>query len=531
MKVIAFHVQHDASVAVADSGRLLLVLELERLFEERYFASSLDDMTFREQWTRALTTLRNATGIDRFDIAATSWVMPSKQRVLQQLVQAAEWRTVDHHVAHALHGLHDAPFERPLIVSFDGGGNDGTFRVFRGERQHRRLTPSARIPLNLGTPYRLLATAMPEVTGRHPQPQAGHLSLAGKLMAYAALAASRPEWLAPVEEYYRTYQEPTQALYSLGQALGLDLEADALSDEDARALAATSQAVFEALLLGVVHEHVEATNVDGIILTGGCALNVVANERLRRTFCKPVHIPPAPNDAGVAVGALWAATPPVGVHGPFVGLDLIRDVDDVQLIARGGQRAAIDDIARLVLAGAIIGIAQGRAELGPRALGHRSIIAAPDRPELRERINARIKSREWYRPIAPAILAEAAPRFFEGAVHSPHMSFAARVREPERSRLAGALHVDGTARVQTIEDRGSVLGSLLVALERLGATPCVLNTSFNVRGRPLLQRASAALEALDSTDLDFAWIDGWLVPRSADILHRFAASSKGARRD
>jgi carbamoyltransferase len=530
VKVIAFHVQHDASVAVADSGRLLLVLELERLFEERYFASALDDETFREQWTRALTVLRDATGIDQFDVAVTSWVMPAKRRVLQQLVRAAEWKTVDHHVAHALHGLYDAPFERPLIVSFDGGGNDGTFRVFHGERQSGRLTAIARPRLNLGTPYRLLATAMPEVTGRHPQPHAGHLSLAGKLMAYAALAAPRPEWLAPIEEYYRTYQEPTQALYSLGEDLGLDLDANALSDKDARALAATSQAVFEALLVGVVSEHIEAASVNGIVLTGGCALNVVSNERVRRAFSEPVHVPPAPNDAGISVGALWSVAPAVGAHGPFVGLDLIRDVDEPELVARGGQRSTIDDVARLILAGAIIGIARGRAELGPRALGNRSIVAAADRPELRERINSRIKSREWYRPIAPAILAEAASHFFEDAAPSPHMSFAARVRASEHSRLAGALHVNGTARVQTVEDRGSVLGSLLVTLERLGATPCVLNTSFNVQGRPLLQRASAALEALDRTDLDFAWVDGWLVPRSVEILHRFGTSSKSAGR-
>ena len=521
MKVIAFHVQHDASVAVADAGRLLLALELERLFEERYFASASDDVTFREQWTRALEVVRQATGIARFDVAVTSWVMPSKRRVLQELVQAGAWRTVDHHVAHALHGVHDAPFAHPLVVSFDGGGNDGTFRVFRGERHLGRLTPLARPQLNLGTPYRLLATAMPEVTGRRPQPRGGHLSLAGKLMAYAALEAPRPAWAGAVEDYYRTYQEPTQALYSLGEALGLDLEADALAQRDARALAATSQAVFESLVIEIIGAHLEAATFDGIVLTGGCALNVVANERIRRRFGCRVHVPPAPNDAGIAVGALWSVAPPDELPGPFVGLELVQDVDEAQLVARGGRRAAVDEIARLVLEGAIIGVAQGRAELGPRALGHRSIVAAPDRPELRERINAQIKSREWYRPVAPAILASAAPRFFEEAPRSPYMSFAARVRDAERARLAGAVHVDGTARVQTVEDPASSLGSLLVALERRGAPPCVLNTSFNVQGRPLLRRASAALEALDSTELDFAWIDGWLVPRDAAVHRRF----------
>lgn len=523
MKVIAFHTQHDANVAVAESGKLLLALELERLFEERYFSCSENDDGFREQWTRVMAVVREATGIERFDVAVTSWVMPSKRRVLADLVQAGEWRTADHHVAHALHGLFDASFERPLVISFDGGGNDGTFRVFRGERLTGRLDPIARIPLNLGTPYRLLGTTMPEVTGGRPQPRAGHLSLAGKLMAYAALGAARPEWMSAIEEYYRTYQEPTQALYSLGEAIGLNLELDSLLQDDARSLAATSQAVFESLLEGLVDAHLDAT-VDGVILTGGCALNVVANERIRRRVKCLVHVPPAPNDAGISVGALWSVESPVGPLSAFAGLDLEVNVADSTFVGRGGRRVPVDTIARLVRDGAIIGIAQGRAELGPRALGNRSIVAMPDRPALRERINERIKSREWYRPVAPAVLANAAPQFFEDPPRSPYMSFAVRVRDSERARLAGAVHVDGTARVQIVEDASSSLGTLLLALERLGAPPCVLNTSFNVQGRPLLQRASAALEALDTTELDFAWINGWLIPRNSAVFDRFTSN-------
>lgn len=525
MKVIAFHVQHDAGVSVADSGRLCLALELERLFEERYFECASPEREFRAQWRRALDVVRAETGVERFDVAVTSWVPPSKRRILQELVDAVEWRTVDHHVAHALHGLHDAPFEQPLVVSFDGGGNDGTFRVFRGARREGTLRPVARLQLNLGTPYRLLATTMPEVTGRRPQPRAGHLSLAGKLMAYAALSPPRRDWLDATVEYYRTYQEPSQALFSLGEALGLELEPDALSPDDARALAATSQAAFEALLLESIGQRLESADIDGLVLTGGCALNVVANERVRTTLGVPVHVPPAPNDAGISVGALWSVTPPVGALGPFVGPKLLDDVGETALRRRGGREATVVEVASLVQRGAVIGIAQGRAELGPRALGHRSIVAAANRPELRERINARIKSREWYRPVAPAVLASAAPRFFEGAPRSPYMSFAVKVRASARAHLAGAVHVDGTARVQTVEDPTSVLGALLLALERVGAPPCVLNTSFNVQARPLLQRASAALDVLATTELDFAWINGWLVPRDAEESHRYMEPS------
>lgn len=518
MKVIAFHTQHDAGLAVAVDGRLLLALELERLFEERYFASADDIEQFRAQWTEAIAVAAEFTGIEQFDVAVTSWVMRSKRRVLQELVRASEWRTVDHHVAHALNGLHDSPFARPLVVSYDGGGNDGTFRVFRGVRSSGSLTPVARPALNLGTPYRLLATTMPEVTGGVPQPRAGHLALAGKVMAYAGLGEVRPAWLAPVVDYYRTYQEPNQALYSLGEATDLDLERDRLEAADARALAATSQRAFSDLVLEVVQQHLGSDD-DGLVVTGGCALNVITNERLRQTVAVPIHVPPAPNDAGIAVGALWSVTAPTHALDPFVGLPLRWDVGVAELARLGGRQVGVEAVAALVAAGAIIGIADGRAELGPRALGNRSIVAAPGLAGVRDRINARIKSRAWYQPVAPAVREEAIATFFDFSQRSPYMSFAPQVLPYARAAIPAAVHVDGSARVQSVPDKSpSLLGSLLRALQALGAPPCVLNTSFNVRGRPLLQRASAALATLAATDLDFVWIGGWLVPKHREVF-------------
>lgn len=517
MNVIAFHTQHDANLAIARDGVLELAIELERLFEERYFESARDPVMFREQWQRAIEAAVRFTGIERFDVAVTSWVMPSYRRILAELVQAERWVTVDHHRAHALHGMHDAPFNRALVVSMDGGGNDGTFNVFRAEQG--ALVHVARVPLNLGTPYRLLATAMPEVTGRRLQPRAGHLSLAGKVMAYAALGEARDAWLGAMEEYYRHYQEPIQALYTLGEQIGLALEPDALDERDARDLAATSQHVFEAIVLGVIREHLTDRD-EGIVLTGGCALNVRANQLVRRVLGRPVHVPPAPNDGGIAVGALWSIMPPSERPRVFVGLPLELDVSESVLGQRGAVRADVDAIAALLCRGAVVGVAHGRAELGPRALGHRSLLALPGSLEVKDRINGRIKSREWYRPLAPAVAEAHAGAFVSDPSPSPYMSFAVEMSAEARARFPAAAHLDGTARVQTVPP-DTLLGRLLAALVQKGMPPIVLNTSFNTRGRPLLQRSSAALEALAQTELDFAWIDGWVVPRDLDTWRRF----------
>lgn len=518
MKVIAFHTQHDASVAVAVDGELRAVLELERLLEVRHFESSHDPDTFRAEWRRALDTVLNFVGIDRFDVAVTSWVMPSQRRSLQGLVHADRWTTVDHHRAHALHGLHDAQGSHALIVSYDGGGNDGTFNLYGVERGG--LVHRERVSLNLGTPYRLLATTMPEVTGGRPQPRAGHLSLSGKVMAYAALGEPHLAWLPALRDYYRQFQEPAQALYSLGEALGIELESDSLTPEVARALAATSQRAFEDLLLDEIGRHLDA-GVREIVLTGGCALNVVANERVRKRFGLPVHVPPAPNDAGIAVGALWSVEAPVGRPPVFSGLPLVWDLPEGELDRRYGVRASLRDLASLLLRGAVVGVAQGRAEHGPRALGHRSILACAHADSLRERINARIKAREWYRPVAPAVLDSRAAELVLDPAPSPYMSFARAMFEASARRYPAATHLDRSTRVQTVTD--GFLADLLTELVSLGGDPVLVNTSFNQRGRPLIHRASAALEALDETDLDYVWLDGWLLPKRRGAGDHYAA--------
>lgn len=517
MKVIAFHVQHDASVAVSDGGQLRLVLELERLFGQRYFESAADPEVFRTQWRQAIDAVTGACGHDRFDVAVTSWVMPSQRRVLASLVRADRWVTVDHHRAHALHALHDAGGGDALVVSYDGGGNDGSFNVFRALRG--TLAHVARVPLNLGTPYRLLAVAMPEVTGRAPQPRAGHLALSGKLMAYAALGEVRETWVPALRRYFQEYQAPAQALYALGESIGLELETDALDDDDARALAATSQRVFEEILLAQLRRHLRAGD-RRLVLTGGCALNVVANERVRREIDAEVLVPPAPNDAGIAVGALWSVAPPRTPPDVFSGLPLVPDVRGDALRQRRARRSSPAMLARLLLRGAVIGLARGPAEHGPRALGNRSILAYPDRASVRDRINARIKSREWYRPVAPVVPQALADRFVHGSLCSPYMSFAPALRDETARGFPAIAHIDGTARLQTVAS--GFLADVLTAMEEQGGTPILANTSFNLRGRPLIHRASEALAALDAADLDFVQIEDWLCPKSPAIAARFA---------
>jgi len=230
-----------------------------------------------------------------------------------------------------------------------------------------------------------------------------------------------------------------------------------------------------------------------------------------------VHVPPAPNDAGIAVGALWSVKRPTEAPGTFRGLPLLWDVDHAALARRGARRCSPDGLAAVLARGAVVGVAHGRAEHGPRALGHRSILALAGDASIRDRINERIKSREWYRPVAPAVREGDAARFFGRACTAPSMSFAPALLADAARRYPAVSHVDGTARVQTVRP-GQFLHTLLDALESQGVDPVLVNTSFNIRAQPLVHRASEALDALDQTALDFAWIEGWLVPKRPAAL-------------
>ena len=515
MRVISFHTRHDANLAVAEGGRLKFVVELERIFRERHFACSPDPGRFKEQWTKVREHLSSNLTEEPFDLAITSWVFPSYRQVLRQVFHASSWVAVDHHHAHAALGFYGSSFRSALILSYDGGGNDGFFNSFKGSGAG--IEHLERRPLNLGMAYRALATAMPEVTGRRHQPHGGALTLAGKVMAYAALGEVRTEWLAALHGYYTDFAYPDQALFTLGEKIGISLERDFLPEAAARDLAATSQQAFTEILNEEVARGLQHTgDVDGIVLTGGGALNVVANQCVWEAAGMPVYIPSAPGDGGIAAGAIWATEPPAQREPmTYLGLEMEDDIGwQHEEHRRGARSTTTQDLAQELASGKIIGVVRDRSEVGPRALGNRSILCCARDARVKERLNDRIKFREWYRPFAPVVPAESLSSIFEKACPSPFMSFAPRLRSEVAARLPAISHLDGTARVQSVTpEQNPWLHELLLEVGRLTGDPVLLNTSLNTHGQPIVQHMSAALEVLDSTDLDALLVEDVLIKR------------------
>ena len=262
-----------------------------------------------------------------------------------------------------------------------------------------------------------------------------------------------------------------------------------------------------------------------LTMAGGVALNCVANARIAaQTRFDRVWVQPAAGDAGTALGAaLHVATTGGDRAAPIPGVALGRGWTDEELEAEL-RRAALPysrpasiaaETARVLAAGGIVAWHQGRGEYGPRALGHRSLLAHPGHVDTTARMND-VKGREQFRPIAPMVRAERAAEIFDGVLPSPYMLFVHKVRLPWRDRIPAVVHVDGTARVQTVAaDDEPLVAAMLAEFERLTGLPVVVNTSLNTAGRPMVDTPREALELFGSTPVALLAIGPYAVHRNA----------------
>jgi carbamoyltransferase len=300
------------------------------------------------------------------------------------------------------------------------------------------------------------------------------------------------------------------------------------SFEDAANLAAEGQRAFETALLKVTAWLHEQTGMDDVVFAGGTALNCSANGRiLRESAFRDVFIPPSAHDGGTALGcALYGLIECLGADSgfrwtnDFLGPDLdggavedtVRSVADDPSLVVERPDDLVDRVAELLDAGQVVAVHQGRSESGPRALGNRSILGDARHPAMRDFINFRVKGREWFRPLAPLVLAEHASRIFVIDRPARFMQLAIDVRPEHQEALPAITHVDGTARIQTVEpDNTPFLHTLLAAFEARTGCPVLLNTSLNGKGDPLTEAPADSLACLTSTEMHALVLGPYLV--------------------
>jgi carbamoyltransferase len=434
-------------------------------------------------------------------------------------VERAKTEFVPHHVAHAASAYLASPLGDCAVIVADGRGERASHLA--GKVRDGRLTilSTQPLPSSLGLLYEDLTMHL----GFHRS------SDEYKVMGLAAYG--KPKYLEEFRQLVRVRDDggfetdavdftrfaPKRA--ADGEFIGAHAD-----------LAASVQVRLEEVLLDLARWVHGRTGDRYLTMAGGVALNCVANARIAREGpFEHVWVQPAAGDAGTSLGAaLFAAKK----HGervqPMSTAALGREWTDAEL-ARWLDRANVeyerpDNVARAVAEiladDGVVGWFQGRSEFGPRALGHRSLLANPKYPDNLERLNA-IKGREQFRPLAPMVLEERAAEIFDGQLPSPYMLFTHRVKPQWRDAIAAAVHVDETARVQTVNALDEPLvAQMLREFDRLTGTPVVINTSFNTAGRPMVDDPRDALECFGSSPVDALAIGPFLLRRSGVFRSR-----------
>ncbi|MEE9443311.1 MAG: carbamoyltransferase C-terminal domain-containing protein [candidate division Zixibacteria bacterium] len=435
---------------------------------------------------------------------------------------------VNHHLAHASCACFLSPFEKAAYITLDGTGEYQTSTMGTYLNGHLQRLYQNKYPDSLGHLYSVFTSFLGFT------PNSGE----GKVMGLAAYG--NPTYARKIanlidfdKRSYHFILSPKYFDYSSSLLREfppkfLDLFGDPripgeeLNDRH-RNIAASVQSVVEDIVIRMTDFLHKKTRLDNICLSGGVALNCVMNAKIKeKTSFENIYVPSAPSDAGVSLGAALylfhkfnGHRPDIKNLAPLWGPEyedqyksfLLSKHVKFSIAPNPEQRAA-----ELLSRGKIIGWFTGRMEFGPRALGSRSIIAPPFPEKMKEIINKRVKFRENFRPFAPIILKEDAPGWFETYNHSPNMSFAFRVGEEFRKKIPAVTHVDGRARLQTVDERMNPgLFHMLLHYKKLTGIPVLLNTSFNRKGEPIVCDLNDAWNCFRNSEIDYLFIDKYLI--------------------
>ncbi|MFD5234573.1 carbamoyltransferase [Streptomyces qaidamensis] len=418
---------------------------------------------------------------------------------------------VPHHVAHAASAGRAAPHPDSAVLVLDGRGESASHLAGRYDDGKLDTLFTQPLPDSLGLVYEDLTQHL------------GFLRSSDEYKVMALASYGKPRFLPQLRQYVHATGDGGFRAHGVDwAALAPPRAKNEPWTQDHADLAASTQAVLEEVLLELAHWLHREAGGETLALAGGVALNCVANSKIAaRGPYRNVWVQPAAGDAGTALGgALHLAEDPE----PMPGADLGRGWSD-QAIRAWLQEAGVPyeepaDIAEAVAEelarDGVVAWFQGRSEYGPRALGHRSLLAHPGRAENLERLN-RVKGREEFRPVAPMVLAERAHELFSGGpLPSPYMLFVHDVAAQWRDRIPAVVHVDGTARIQTVDARQEPLvARMLTAFEQRTGVPIVVNTSLNTAGRPMVDDPRDALECFGSAPVDLLAIGPFAVRRGA----------------
>jgi len=547
---------HDSGAALFVDGRLCFAAEEERYDRRKHSAAfprgaiaaalshagltpgDVDLVAF--PWRRGMARLRKALYVASRLPRSLPFLterpegLPPRLAYLRSIANLpsdlrdagleAPVRYVDHHRAHAMQAHRFGPADHAAVLTMDGMGEwtaAATWLI--GPASTHRLA-SRDYPHSLGKVYAAVTQHLGFLPDADEGKTMGLAPLGGDSLVphFRELLRADPRRLYRVRldgfafplGRTRMGGEPFDRRFGLPRAPGAPLEPGHAD------LARAAQTVLEEVVLDVARRLRLESGRPHLGLAGGLFLNCVLNARLRADAgFDSVSVFPAAGDAGAAAGAaaLVASAPRRELEQAYLG-EAIEAAEIDQALAGRSFRIVADPAevaAEALAAGRDVGWVQGRMEFGPRALGARSILADPRDPGVKDRLNRQVKLREDFRPFAPAVMLEEADAWFERAGPSPFMLLTFRVREARQAAIPGAIHVDGSARVQTVarDHALPVFRRLLEGFARRTGVPMVINTSFNMRGEPIVRTPAEALRVFDRGALSMLVLGDRVVER------------------
>jgi carbamoyltransferase len=556
---------HDSGLALLEDGVPALVLEEERFNREKHtrkfpFGSlnaafdsrglSLADIDvittpwhMRSLWRMMFTALRSGFPASLNLIPPSA--RPTQSTLIVTMPNGLRWGLlwhfgansklpkiveVRHHDAHAA-AFFVSPFEEATILVMDGYGDETAQSAYIGAGNRLERVAQNHIFDSLG----MLYTAVTEHLGFNYFEEGTVMALAAtgeKTYAkkFRELVRFEPDGEFSVNRDFIAYHthglnRPFKDRFV--EVFGPRRGKDEPIGSRHRDLAYALQHTVEEAILHVVRALSRKYKSRNLCLTGGVALNCVANARiLSETDYQSVWVPPCASDTGAPLGsALWHYHQTLGrprefqlahaFHGTGYGEpEIAQALRNAGLVhERLTKHEIIEQVAHDLAAGKIIGWFQGRSEVGPRALGHRSILADPRDLAMKDRLNSRVKQRAWFRPFAPAILEERVAEYFEIAQSDPFMTMAPKVRASKQALIPAAVHFDGTARLQTVSrSTNPLLYAVIEEFAELTNVPVVLNTSFNLR-EPIVETPEDAVSCYLRTKMDVLMIGNFYTCR------------------
>lgn len=592
--VLGVSLGHDTNFSLITGGRIVEIFEAERYFrQKRYKLSALTlepgpsisgyQYVDIAELEAVIAMLAKKWG-KRFDALAVQnqGRMEEHANLVTLLTREGfslgAVHNVNHHLSHAALAFYTSPFPESLVLSYDGTGNDGYTLIFKADG-FSGVQYLQNAEIRFGQNYNNLGFIInvhPDISG----------TSSGKTMGLAAYGTVRDDWMAYARTYVLQYRKLRQAKdihdvasYGRGHrinAVGLNeipdlqqfvipeeqtlkervkgilgssapekvLRLPGPEDRNAQDLVKTVQKVWTDEVLNLLNPLTSESR--NLCIVGGCALNGITNYTVQEQNWFPgIHFVPNASDCGLSAGAALQVYHTHCNGGRFEGYGdyfspyLGQEPFDLQDLDRLKQSYPSLEVpppsVSAVLAGLIwkdliVGVIRGRYEVGPRALGNRSILCNPLNKSMRTVLNEKVKHREWFRPFAPVATVEDAHRYFTNYSEIPYMSVICHTQSAYRELLPSVTHVDGSARLQTIrKDHNPFLYATLREFEKLSGMPVLLNTSYNPGGEPILNYCHVGLEMLVKTDLDMVLIENtfFAAPGKSAVLDIVQALKDG----